>query len=85
MWGDDETFVFEGSHVIANRRRRDPELVAIEQRLGTDRLARLDIVLDDGAEDGYAAFTIHGPSSQRSGDQAWHSVMSSAKSTTVAR
>ncbi|CAB4930581.1 unannotated protein [freshwater metagenome] len=56
----DEALFFEGGHVIANRGRRDPQLVAVSERLRADRLTRGDVVLDDGPKNGEPAILQHG-------------------------
>jgi hypothetical protein len=46
----DEPLLFESRHVVAHGRGRHSQPVAINKRLGADRLAGLHVVLDDGAE-----------------------------------
>jgi hypothetical protein len=60
---DDQLFVFEEGHIVADRRRGDAELVAIDDRLAADRLVRVDVILNDRAEDLQAALRDHDPSS----------------------
>ena len=55
----DQPLLLERRHVVAHGRCRDAELVALEQRLGADRLGGLDVVLDDGAQHGESAFLAH--------------------------
>src|SRR5690606_38328710 len=55
----DEVFVFELCHVVADRRGRDAEGMAVDDRLAADRLVRLDIVLHDRAEHLQSTFTDH--------------------------
>ena len=55
----DQALVLEGGHVVADRGARDAELVTLDQRLGTHRLPRLDVVLDDGAQHGEPSLVAH--------------------------
>jgi hypothetical protein len=61
----DEAFVLEHRHVVADRRARHAEGVALDQGLRPDRLTRLDVVLDDGAQHGEASFVAHDPPLRR--------------------
>ena len=74
----DELLIFEQRHVVADGRRRHPELVPIDDRLAADGLVRVDVVLHDRAEDLQAAFRDH-----RSSSASWHSGSSSANLTAV--
>ena len=62
--GGDELFVFEQGHVVADRGRRDAELVAVDDRLAADGLVRVDVVLHDRAEDLQSALRDHRSSSR---------------------
>src|SRR5687767_1523145 len=44
----DVSLVFQGPHVVADRGRRDPQLVAIDEGLRANRLARAHVVRHDG-------------------------------------
>ena len=46
----DVALVLERRHVIADRRRRDTQVVAVDERLGPHGLLGGDVVLDDGAQ-----------------------------------
>ena len=46
----DQAFLLERRHVVADRRRRDAEIVPVDERLAAHRLVRSDEVLDDGAQ-----------------------------------
>ena len=56
----DQLFFFEQRHVVADRGRGDTELVALDDRLRTDGLARLDVVVDDDAENLETSLADHG-------------------------
>ena len=47
----DQALFLEHGHVVADRRRRDAQVVPIGQRLAADGLVGGDEVLDDGAQD----------------------------------
>ena len=57
--GGDEPLLLERGHVVAHGRGRHAEVVALEQRLGADRLGGLDVVLDDGAQHAQPAVLAH--------------------------
>ena len=46
----DVALVLERGHVVADRGRRDAQVVPLDQRLGAHRLVRRHVVLDDRAE-----------------------------------
>jgi hypothetical protein len=48
---DDIALLFEHGHVVANSRGRDVQVVAVDERPGTNRLVGGHVVLDDGAQD----------------------------------
>ena len=78
----DEALVLEGSHVVADGRRRDAEVVALHERLRSHRLMRGHVVLDDGPKDGKPPFLQHAHlPGRRDRPRPWHSVIVSAKCT----
>lgn len=60
----DEAFVFEKSHVVANRGRAYGKSVIHEHGFGADGLGGVDEVLDDGGKD----FTFAGVEGEHGGD-----------------
>ena len=46
----DISLLLENCHVVADRGRRDIQVMPVDQRLGPDRFLRGDVVLDDGAQ-----------------------------------
>ena len=73
----DVALLLERRHVVADRGRRDAEVVPLDQRLGADRLLGGDVVLDDRAQHVELAVLEHRapPSSDVSGRRrdGWHS------------
>ena len=57
----DEPLLLERRHVVADGRRRDTELVPLDERLRPDGLLGGDVVLHDRAEHGELAVPDHGP------------------------
>ena len=57
--GGDQPLLLERGHVVAHGGGRHAEVVALEQRLGADRLGGLDVVLDDGAQHAQPAVLAH--------------------------
>ena len=57
----DVALVLQRRHVVADRRRRDAEVVPLDERLGADRLLGGDVVLDDGAQHFELAVLEHAP------------------------
>src|SRR5690606_21637327 len=55
----DAPALLERRHVVADRGRGDPEGVTLDEHPGTDGLARLDVVLHDGAQHIEAPFVAH--------------------------
>jgi hypothetical protein len=56
----DVALVLQHGHVVADRGRRDTQRVPLDQGLRPDRLAGVDVVLDDGAQHGESAVLAHG-------------------------
>ena len=84
--GGDQPLLLERGHVVAHGRGRHPEVVALEQRLGADRLGGLHVVLDDGAQHAQPAVLAHhavtsGTSRRAASRGCWHSRARSANST----
>ena len=59
----DVALLLEHGHLVADRRRRDVQVVAVHQRLRAHRLHRGDIVADDGAQDRELPVVQHLPTS----------------------
>src|SRR5262249_14832881 len=57
VWMREQAEVLELGELGANRRRRDPEVRALDERLRADRLSRAHELLDDAAEDRALSFT----------------------------
>ena len=55
----DQPLLLEDGHVVADRGRRDAQVVAFDEGLGPDRLRGLDVVLDDGAQHGEPTLLAH--------------------------
>ena len=75
----DELLVFEQGHVVADRRRRHPEGVPLDDRLAADGLTRVDEVLHDRPQHLQTSIGDHLASSRCPAD--WHSHDLSANST----
>ena len=56
---DQVPLALEGGHVVADRRRRGADAALPHDVARPDRLGRLDVLLDDGPEDGGFAFVQH--------------------------
>jgi len=55
---EDEFLVFQSGHVVADRSGAHAEFVAHDNRVGADRFAGVDEMLDDGFEN--FLFAVHG-------------------------
>src|SRR5690606_18747234 len=85
----DEAVLLELRHVVADRRARHPEGVALDDRLRADGLARRHVVLHDDAQDGEASLRDHEhhlPQEPDAGERScvaarWHSGYVTANTT----